>query len=133
MSRITCWLLLAALLIGWQAATALAIPAFKSEFEEYYKVTAPTTDCEKALAEKVAEAKCNVCHVDGEKKEVRNTYGAALDQLLDKANFSADRRKAEPDKVKQEIQEALQKVETEKASDAETYGDRLKAGNLPCP
>ena len=132
MMRFTCWLLLAALLVGIHAATALAIPAFKSEFEARYNCKEPVTDTEKALAEKVSVTKCYVCHVDGEKKSVNNTYGTALSELLDKANYSATRRKEEPEKVKQEIQEALEKVEASKASDDKTFGDRLKAGCLPC-
>ena len=115
MTRVFTWLLLAVFVVSITATTALAIPAFKSEFETYYKVKEPETDAQKALAEKMAVAKCNVCHVDGEKKSVNNPYGIELNKLLDKANFSLTRRKEEPEKVQAEIREALDKVAAEKS------------------
>ena len=79
--------------------------------------------------------KCYVCHVKGQKKKVRNVYGEALSKLLDKDNFKAARRKAEPDKAMAEVQAALEKVEAmkvdPKAADSPTFGDLLKAGKLP--
>jgi hypothetical protein len=132
MKKFVVLILLAVFLVGIQGVAAWAIPAFRSEFENYYKCKEPETDAQKALAEKVAVAKCNVCHVDGEKKDVNNAYGGELGKLLDKANFSAARRKAEPEKVQQEIQEALKKVEAEEAPCGKTYGELIKAGELPC-
>jgi hypothetical protein len=125
------WLLVVVFVVSTTATTALAIPAFRSEFETYYKVKEPETDAQKALAEKVAVAKCNVCHVDGEKKEVHNPYGTELSKLLDKANFSLTRRKEEPEKVQAEIRAALDKVAGMKAPTDETYGERIGKGELP--
>jgi hypothetical protein len=117
--------------VSISANRALAILAFRKEFEEYYKVNEPQTDAQKALAERAKIAKCNICHVDGEEKKVRNAYGAELDKLLDKENFGATRRKDEPEKVQAEIREALDKVAAEKGPTDETYGERIEAGQLP--
>jgi len=131
MTRIFTWLLLVVFVISTTATTALAIPAFRTEFEVYYKVKEPGTDAEKALAEKAAVAKCNICHVDGEKKSVNNAYGEKLADLLDKANFSSTRRKEEPEKVQAEIRAALDKVAAMKSATDETYGERIEKGELP--
>jgi hypothetical protein len=131
MFRLCTWLVLVLFVVSTTATTALAIPAFRSEFEVYYKVKEPETDAQKALAEKVAVAKCNVCHVDGEKKSVNNPYGIALSELLDKENFSATRRKEEADKVQAEIRAALDKVAEMQSPTEETYGERITAGELP--
>lgn len=67
-----------------------------------------------------AEAKCGICHV-GEKKSDRNNYGIALSKAV---------AKNEKDEAK--IKEALTKVEAEKSAvEGKTFGDLLKAGQLP--
>jgi hypothetical protein len=65
---------------------------------------------------------CAVCHPDKEKK-VRNNYGKAVGlKLGDKKN--------ETDEAK--IKEALTKAEGEKsATEGKTFGDLIKAGDLP--
>ncbi len=64
---------------------------------------------------------CAVCHPDKDKK-VRNNYGAAVGGKLAKKN--------ETDEAK--IKEALTKAEGEKsATDGKTFGDLIKAGDLP--
>lgn len=64
---------------------------------------------------------CAVCHPDKDKK-VRNNYGAAFGGKLEKKN--------ETDEAK--IKEALTKAEGEKsATDGKTFGDLIKAGDLP--
>lgn len=133
MTRMFTWLLLVVFVVSTTATTALAIPAFRTEFETYYKVKEPGTDAEKALAEKVAVAKCNVCHVDGEKKSVNNLYGNKLAELLDKENFSLTRRKEEPEEVQAEIRAALDKVAAMKEADEAdaTFGERIEKGELP--
>ena len=131
MKKLTVWLALAGLALVIHASAAHAVLTFRKEFEARYNVKEPQTDAEKALAEKVKVVKCFVCHVDGEEKEVKNAYGLELGKLLDKDNYGLERRKAEPEKVSQEIQEALEKVEAIEAGDGKTYGDLIKAGELP--
>lgn len=111
----------------WSMSTppARAIPAFKTEFDAKYVKKDSADPAEKALAEAVKEAKCNVCHVGTDKKQ-RNAYGQALSELLDKK---------EDAKNKQKIQEALDKVaemhsDPEK-TDSPTFGALIKEGKLP--
>ena len=112
-----------------------AVKFFKEGFEARYATEEPSTDAQKSIAAAVAETKCFVCHVKGQKKKVRNVSGAALSKLLDKDNFRASRRAAEPDKAMAEVQAALEKVEAmqvdPKMDASPRYGDLLKAGKLP--
>lgn len=65
---------------------------------------------------------CAVCHPKTEKsKKKRNDYGAALTKSLGKKN--------ETDKDK--IKEALTKAEKESNKAKKTYGELIKAGDLP--
>ena len=82
----------------------------------------------KKLAE---EAKCNVCHVNGEKKTKHNPYGVALEVLLDKDNYKSARVKAEPEKVKEELEAAFKKVEDVKDESGKTFKERMEEGLLP--
>jgi len=133
MKKVTSLALLAGLLFLVLGSSARAVLTFRKEFEARYNVKDPQTAEETALAEKVAVTKCFVCHVEGaESKEAKNAYGMELGKLLDKDDFSLERRKAEPDKVKEEIQKALETVEAAEAAGGETYGSRIKAGKLPC-
>ena len=102
------------------ARPAFAIKQFFDEFKELY-VNAEGSDSEKALAEAVATAKCNVCHF-GKSKKNRNAYGEALDALLDKKE---DKKNVE------KIRESLEKVAAMEGPDGKTYGARMKAGMLP--
>jgi len=117
--------------VALSAATSHAIKPFSDQWKETYGVEDPQSDAQKLLAAATAEAKCYVCHVKGEKKEVKNAYGEALTKLLDKDNFKSSRRKAEPEKVKAEIVAALKKVEEMKAPTGETYGELISQGKLP--
>ena len=82
----------------------------------------------------VDEAKCNVCHVEKEdKKKVRNVYGKALHEALEKDKFPMAEFKKEPDKYADRLNEILKKLEGEKSADEKnkTFGDRMKAKLLP--
>lgn len=114
------------------ASPALALPVFKSAFEEYYNLKEPQTDAEKSLAAAVGEAKCNTCHKGKSKKE-RNAYGDELHKYLEKDNFKKERVTAEPAKVKEEIEAALKKAEEGAAAGGKTFGELLKAGQLAAP
>lgn len=107
---------------------AEAIPLFYQKFEAKYA----GADAPAAFSATVKETKCNVCHVKGEKKEVRNAYGEALHKLgLEKDNYKKERVEAEADKVDKEVMDALEKVAAEKGKDGKTYGEQIKAGKLP--
>lgn len=110
----------------WVAVpSAQAIPPFKKEFEAKYLKKDSSDPKDVALVEAVAKVKCNVCH-KGKDKKMRNAYGDALAELLDK---KADAKNPE------KIQEALDKVagmhSVSGDSASPTFGDLLKEGKLP--
>lgn len=102
------------------SSAVFAIPEASKQFKDHYP----------ALKEKADEAKCNVCHFGSSKKN-KNDFGKALGEFIKKENYKADRVKAEPEKVKAEFTEAFKKVEATKSKGGDTFGDRIKAGNLP--
>lgn len=107
---------------------AEAIPLFYQKFEAKYAGAAAKPE----FAALVKETKCNVCHVKGEKKEVRNGYGEALHKAgLEKDNYKKERVEAEGDKVDKEVMDALEKAAAEKSAGGMTYGDLIKSGKLP--
>jgi hypothetical protein len=108
-------------------APAWAIKGFSDQFVDTYAEN--SSDAE--FKELVEKAKCNICHVQGENKKVRNPYGDAAAKLLDKKDFPAKRFKEEPEKCKEEIEAAFRKLEEMKAPDGETFGEKIKAGLLP--
>lgn len=130
----------AALILLGMSAPAVAIAPFKKVFFDLYVKPDSNDPGEKAFA-LVAESKttgeCWVCHAKwkGGDKHVRNNYGKALSSLLDKKNFSSERREAEPDKCDKEIRDALEKVAAMKSNpddaNSPTFGELIKSGKLP--
>ncbi|MCE9546545.1 MAG: hypothetical protein K8T25_13645 [Planctomycetia bacterium] len=122
------------------SSVALAMPPFKKAFEGKY-VTPPTAN--PALAAPFAAASCNVCHVNGKKKNVRNAYGDDLSKELAKllgvpvkkflATPPAAGNPPPMQAVLKQLDTAFTNVEQNKAANGETYGARIKAGKLPCP
>ncbi len=113
--------------------SALAIPPFFKAFQEKYVKADATDEKDKEFAALVTQkAKCNVCH-KGTSKKMRNAYGSQLAMLLKKADFAAARLKDEPDKVKAEIDAALDKVAEMKSGDenSPTFGALIAEGKLP--
>ncbi len=109
------------------AKPALAIKPFGEAWGAYYVTDSANEDFKKLAG----EAKCNVCHIQGENKKKHNPYGEALEKLLDKKDFGAERLKNEADKVKAELEAAFKKVESEKAKDGKTFKERMDAHMLP--
>jgi hypothetical protein len=115
--------------------SAQALPKFKNAFEKRY-VEESTNEEFKALAKKES---CNVCHVKGEKKDVRNNFGNALSKLIggdaQQRLKDASDKAAEEEKILKQLEEAFVKVEVQKTDDknpsSPTFGDLLKAGKLP--
>ncbi|MFM7413505.1 MAG: hypothetical protein ACKO6E_09905 [Planctomycetota bacterium] len=109
-----------ALLAGGSAQDAFAIKQFAEEFKAVYvKEGTP-------LAAAVEEAKCNVCHVAGEKKDKHNAYGTALAERLDK---KADKDNKE--KIRQALEEVASLSSDPSKPDAPTFGGLIKEGKLP--
>jgi hypothetical protein len=119
--------------LGFYAPQARAIPPFYKAFQEKYVKADSAEEKDKAFAELVnTTAKCNVCHV-GVNKKMRNAYGTQLATLLKKDNFKAPRLKEEPDKVKEEINAALDQVAALKSAgdDSASFGELIGQGKLP--
>jgi hypothetical protein len=120
-------LLLVCSLLVLSAGTAWAIPPFNDAFKKaYVKDGTP-------LAEKVAEVKCNVCHMGKEKKD-KNEYGKAVGKFLKKADFTGDAKKYEnvkDDDAQKALADGLKSAEAEKGAGGKTFGELIKAGELP--
>jgi hypothetical protein len=92
------------------SSVAVARPQYCKEFIGHY------TNVKAA-----AETKCGICH-EGSDKKVRNNYGQALEATLPGKNC----------KDAAAIKDALVKAEAAKSAiDGKTFGDLLKAGELP--
>jgi len=103
-------------LVALSARPAFAVKQFYDQFKEVY---VNEGDLDQGM---VAKAKCNICHVKGEKKKVKNEYGKLLDDLLDRKKDAKN-----PEKIR----EALAKVADMKSPSGETWGEMIKAGKLP--
>ena len=95
-------------------------------------------DADEDYKELVSEAGCYVCHVHKEsKKKVRNPYGKALHEALEKDGFPMKEFKKEykehPEKYAERLKAIFKKIEAEKSGDEKhkTFGDRIKAKLLP--
>ncbi len=108
--------------------SAFATKEFGLEFGKFYVEVSKSDDFKKL----VAEAKCNVCHIEGENKKKHNPYGEALKDagLLRKPYM--EMIKKEPEKARKEIEAILKKCEEKKATGKDkSFGDLIKAGLLP--
>ncbi len=112
------------------ASQAFAIKQLNDHFKKMYAGEEANEEFKKL----VAEAKCNVCHVNREnKKKVRNPYGKSLHEALEKAEIPLDELKKDPEKFSEQLTEIFKKVAEEKSGDEEykTFAARMKANLLP--
>lgn len=128
MKKVCMFLVCGLAAVAYCAAPAHAVQEFKKQFDAKYV----EGNGDAKFVEAVGVAKCNVCHdASSKSKKDRNEYGKALSKYLKKADFTLERIKAEPDKVKAEILEAFKKAEELKAANGKTFGDIIKSGALP--
>lgn len=127
MNRVAIAAAFAAVAAGWlvvgSAEPAHAMVQFKNAFAAKY-VKADSGDAQdQAFAAEVEKVKCNVCHT-GNSKKMRNAYGAAIDQFIEKT-----------DKDPAKIAEALNKAADVKSDPNDpnslTFGQLLEQGKLP--
>jgi cytochrome c553 len=112
------------------ASPAFAIKQLSDQFKKMYLTDKATPEFKAAIE----EAKCNVCHVDKEnKKKVRNYYGNAVHEALEKDKFPLAELKKTPEKFADRLNDIFKKLEEEKSGDAEkrTYSARMKANLSP--
>lgn len=112
------------------ASPAFAIKQLADQFKKLYLTDKATPEFKAAIE----EAKCNVCHVEKEnKKKVRNYYGDAVHEALEKDKFPLDELKKTPEKLADRLNDIFKKLEEVKSGDSEkrTYGARMKANLSP--
>jgi hypothetical protein len=126
---LVCALVVIGLSFGVAVSPAFAIKEFGEHWGALYVKDSKNEDFKKLAG----EAKCNVCHVDGANKKERNPYGQEVAKLLKKKDFKGppDRFKEDAAKAKTEIEAAFKKIEEIKAKDGKTFGEKIKAGQLP--
>ncbi|MCA9132126.1 MAG: hypothetical protein KDA45_03195 [Planctomycetales bacterium] len=125
--------LLVAIVAGFFAASATPVFAIK-QFNDAFKKQYAGEKANEEFVKLVGEAKCNVCHVNKEnKKKVRNPYGTALHDALEKDQFPVKDFKKDPEKFAERLQVLFQKLEGEKCGveEGKTFADRMKANLLP--
>jgi hypothetical protein len=106
----------------------LAVKEFQDEFLRIYVADHKNADFKKL----VAEAKCNVCHIDMENRKNHNPFGAAAKELgMDKKKYQALLKAKDPKAIK-EVEELFKKAEEKKIDDkGKTFGQKIKDGQLP--
>jgi hypothetical protein len=83
------------------------------------------TGADAAFDKAAAAAKCNICHLAGQKKTDRNPYGKALAKLLAKGD------EKNPPKIKAALQAAAKEPSDPANPASPAFGERIKAGKLP--
>jgi hypothetical protein len=121
--------MVAAMAIVSYSSSAMAIKEFGETWTKVYAEKS-TNEGFKKLA---AEAKCNVCHIDGENKKKHNPYGDTLEhEGLTKKNFPPAKFKENPEGVRKQVEELMKKIEDKKAEGSDkTFAERMKEGLLP--
>ncbi len=116
-------------LVSSMSMPAFAIKQLNDKFLEVYASpeSKDTSDAFKTLAK---EAKCNVCHINGENKKKRNPYGEALHKAIEEAKFPVKDFGKEPAKYADQVKDLLKKVSEKKVGD-KSFADRMKEGLLP--
>lgn len=111
-------------------ASAVVQPAFAiKEFGEFWGKNYVEGSKNEEFKKLAGDAKCNVCHIDGENKKKHNPYGEALKEAgLTKKEFPKEKLK---DAAK-EINAIFTKAEELKAKGSDkSFGQRIKDGLLP--
>lgn len=120
-------------LVGSLSMPAFAIKQLNDKFLEIYA----SPDSKETSAEfktLVKEAKCNVCHIQGETKKKRNPFGETLHEALEEAKFPVKDFGKDPKNAKyaDQVKEIFKKVVDKKAGTTDkTFAERMKAGELP--
>ena len=112
------------------ASPAFAIKQLSDQFKKMYLTDKATPEFKAAIE----EAKCNVCHVEKEnKKKVRNYYGNAVHEALEKDKFPLAELKKTPEKFADRLNDIFKKLEEDKSGDTDkrTYSARMKANLSP--
>lgn len=135
--------LLVVIVFGMAAAWSLsagALPPLPKYVEEHYSADPAFGRFVAAYRALEMEHKCDACHKPGIDKKVKghglNDFGQAIAKNFKHRDFNkADKlgqnNAEEAAKAKQLIADALAKTESEKNADGQTFGELLKAGQMP--
>ena len=135
MKRVATMCMLCVFALSLLTTRAHALGEFKTAFQKKY-----VDDGGAELKAGFKAASCNACHVKEQKKTVRNTYGEELAKLIE---GSADARlkaaakeggdaarKAELEKLIEEVEKAFEEVAKMKNKNGDVYGDLIKKGDM---
>jgi hypothetical protein len=119
------------------AGSAWALPPVPAYVGPYYKDKPEYAKFAEVYA--AQKSKCDTCHVPGADKKMKghglNDFGKAVHDHFKHRDFTAaDKAKenpAEAAKAKELIVAALVAAEAEKNADGKTFGELMKAGQLP--
>ena len=126
MKKVIAGLVIAGLAVS--ASPAFAIKQLNDSFKEVYAGEGAKEEF-KTL---VSEAKCNVCHIQGENKKKRNPYGDTLHKAIEEAKFPVKDFGKEPAKYAAQVKDLFKKVGEMKAEKAtKTFAETIKEGKLP--
>lgn len=126
MSKQTVFACLTVLAVAACVGSALALPPFDKEWKGKYL----EGNKNEAFVKAVGEAKCNVCHDPASKsKKDHNVYGKVVKKYLTKNDYN--KIKGDKAAAVKYILEGLDKAAAEKDGSGKTYGDKIKAGELP--
>ena len=119
------------------AASAWALPPVPAYVGAYYKEKPEYAKF--AGAYEAQKSKCDTCHVPGADKKMKghglNDFGKAVHDHFKHRDFTAANKlkdlPAEAAKARQLIVDALVAAEAEKNAEGKTFGELMKAGQLP--
>jgi hypothetical protein len=117
--------------------TALALPPLPAYVGDYYKADPEYAKFAAVFAG--TKTKCDTCHTPGADKKAKghglNDFGKAVhDNFKHKDFLAANKAKADPaeaTKAKKLVADALTAAAALKNADGKTYGELLKAGQMP--
>jgi hypothetical protein len=125
MKKVCMMLVLGCVALAICVSSASALPPFNKEWRAKYV----EGNNNAKFVDAVETAKCNVCHMGKSKKE-KNEYGKAVGKYLTKDAHTAAKKISE-DAAADYIKQGLAKAEAEKSSSGKTFGELIKAGELP--
>jgi hypothetical protein len=120
--------------------TASALPPLPKYIEEQYATSPSHAKYLQMYQALEGEHKCDSCHKPGVDKKVKghalNDYGEAVHKHFKHRDFNkADKlgkdNEEELAKARKILADALEKADAEKNADGKTFGDLIKAGQLP--
>ena len=136
--RFAASMLLGAALVSILASDASALPPLPTYVGEHYQASPEYAKF--AATFQAQKAKCNTCHQPGADKKAKghglNDFGEATHKHLKDKEFLAAHKEAKDNAekaalAKKLVAEALAAAEGEKNAAGKTYGELIKAGELP--